>query len=288
MGRNERHSSVSLGHGGKPSRGSDREVGFLTPVGTALSRRGTTGARCAQREPKLGVKSNRHVTFEADASSEPRMEHRCSQQRKRSDDRERESAALSRIAKLRIPSRTVWHPKEQRDVRCVLMQGGRRLARAAFIAEDEGRSSAFGSIPCAVFITEEDGTAVVPVINLGEYGMAADSGDTVLQVQLPHSENLIAVGSDEGDKHEQAARLQFSEQEQELLDMQKSEHRSWLHLFERGGECNDKIDKTQDMRPTEGSEVHSTCAQTEQRECVQCGVAFMPVQCTKHPAQLTR
>ena len=58
-----------------------------------------------------------------------RKEPECLE-RKRSGDREREGGSLSRNRKmfqLCLVDSTVWHPREQRDVRCTLLQDGRAM-----------------------------------------------------------------------------------------------------------------------------------------------------------------
>ena len=96
-----------------------------------------------------------------------RKEHKCLE-RKRSGDREREGGSPSRNRKelqLCLVDSTVWHPGEQRDVRCTLFHRGRIMREVSFVVDDDAQQAAFGSVMCAVFRTAADGTVVVPVIN---------------------------------------------------------------------------------------------------------------------------
>ena len=166
-----------------------------------------------------------------------RKEHKCLE-RKRSGDREREGGSPSRNRKelqLCLVDSTVWHPGEQRDVRCTLFHRGRIMREVSFVVDDDAQQAAFGSVMCAVFRTAADGTVVVPVINQSDQCMAADHEDVIMEVLKLRSEDVMAIDSALDPEREREAKSQFSEQELQLMELQQSEHRSWLHRFDGGG-----------------------------------------------------
>ena len=167
-----------------------------------------------------------------------RKEHKCLE-RKRSGDREREGGSPSRNRKelqLCLVDSTVWHPGEQRDVRCTLFHRGRIMREVSFVVDDDAQQAAFGSVMCAVFRTAADGTVVVPVINQSDQCMAADHEDVIMEVLKLRSEDVMAIDSALDPEREREAKSQFSEQELQLMELQQSEHRSWLHRFDGGEE----------------------------------------------------
>ena len=201
----------------------------MTPVGTALSRRDSTGA---QPEDVSGPEA-------------------CYSERKRSIiDRERGSGGLPRIVNvkdvfnLHLEQSGVWLSKEQRDVPCRLTRRGRNAANVTFVVdEDETGQSVFGSVPCAVFQTAVDGTVMVPIINLSQFGLAADQGEWLFAVRQLNLQEIFAPETlSEEQRHD--AQQHFTEAERRLLrlreewharDARNEEPRSWLHFF-RGEE----------------------------------------------------
>ena len=201
----------------------------MTPVGTALSRRDSTGA---QPENVSGPEA-------------------CYSERKRSIiDRERGSGGLPRIVNvkdvfhLHLEQSGVWLSKEQRDVPCRLTRQGRNAAHVTFIVdEDETGQSVFGSVPCAVLQTAADGTVMVPIINLSQFGLAADQGEWLFAVRQLNSEEIFAPETLSAEQRHDAQQ-QFNDAERRLLrlrdewrarDARDEEPRSWLHFF-RGEE----------------------------------------------------
>ena len=168
-----------------------------------------------------------------------RKEHKCLE-RKQSGDCEREGGSPSRNRKelqLCLVDSMVWHPGEQRDVRCTLFHRGRIMRKVAFVVDDDAQQAAFGSVMCAVFRTAADGTVVVPVINQSDQCMAADHDDVIMEVLKLRSEDVMAIDSALDPEREREARSQFSGQELQLMELQQSDHRSWLHRFDGGRSC---------------------------------------------------
>ena len=66
--------------------------------------------------------------------------------------------------------------------------------------------------------------------------MAADHEDVIMEVLKLRSEDVMAIDSALDPEREREAKSQFSEQELQLMELQQSEHRSWLHRFDGGEE----------------------------------------------------
>ena len=115
------------------------------------------------------------------------------------------------------------------------------MREVSFVVDDDAQQAAFGSVMCAVFRTAADGTVVVPVINQSDQCMAADHEDVIMEVPKLRSEDVMAIDSALDPEREREARSQFSEQELQLMELQQSEHRSWLHRFDGGEELRNEL-----------------------------------------------